>query len=47
MEGACEACEEVSELDCCYNNDTGQEVYLCYSCIRSLSQSEIEDVANG
>ena len=40
MWGDCEQCEQTGELDCAYNSDTGEELYLCDSCCETINDEE-------
>jgi len=38
-EGDCEECGEYSaDRDCCYNISTGEEKYLCPTCLAELNK---------
>ncbi len=38
MWGKCDKCETTTELDCYYNDDTGEEYYLCESCGERINE---------
>lgn len=40
MWGKCEHCDTTAELDCCYNDSTGEELYLCERCVETVNDEE-------
>jgi hypothetical protein len=46
MDGECENCGCVTEIECCYNPSTGQELYLCDTCSESMSEEEKQELAD-
>jgi len=46
MYGTCENCGNKENLDCCYSQDTGQEIYICEECDTNMSQEDKKDLAN-
>ena len=40
MNGNCESCGTTAELDCLYNDSTGEERYLCERCVREFVEEE-------
>lgn len=40
MYGKCDNCERTAELDCHYNDDTGEELYLCESCSETVNDED-------
>ena len=42
MYGKCEHCGVLTELDCWYNDSTGEELYLCESCAEHVNDEDFE-----
>lgn len=40
MEGQCERCGRHAELDCAYNEETGEELYLCETCCVLINEDD-------
>lgn len=44
MYGDCEVCGETThDLDCAYNDSTGEELYVCPSCAERLCNSDDDE----
>ncbi len=44
MWGDCQVCgEETRDLDCAYNQDTGQELYVCPSCAENITNDSFDE----
>jgi len=46
MYGRCENCGCRDEIECCYSEATGQEIYLCHSCENTMTQEEKQGLAD-
>jgi hypothetical protein len=46
MNGECENCGRVTEIECFYKTSTGQEIYLCETCSEIMSEEEMQELAN-
>lgn len=42
MYGDCEQCGTATELDCYYNAETGEELYLCDRCSETVNDTDGE-----
>lgn len=42
MWGECERCGTRAELDCAYNDSTGEELYLCEHCCEHVNDEDDE-----